>query len=247
MFSPQNNNLTSMDVIILCGGEGTRLKGLIKDRPKSMAEFNGRPFLDILLDYFSGFNFKRFILCSGYMSDFIENYYNEKKLPYRIIFSREDKILGTGGALKKAEQFIESQNFLVINGDSFCPVDLTEFVKFHFAKKAMLSIVVVETEKTEDFGSIVMDNFYRIVSFKEKVSEGKAYINAGIYIFDKKNLSLIPYDKKYSLEYELFPQLAGREFYGYITGKKLIDIGTPDRYKVAEKVFPGFALRDFDI
>jgi len=115
---------SKIDVAILCGGLGTRLKNVINDRPKSMAEINGTPFLDLLIDHIAKFGFKHFILCTGHMGETIENRYAGKKPAINIEISREIQPLGTGGALKNGSQLITSNPFLVVNGDSFCAVDL---------------------------------------------------------------------------------------------------------------------------
>jgi NDP-sugar pyrophosphorylase family protein len=230
--------MSNIDVLILCGGQGTRLQKVVSDRPKSMAEINGRAFLDILLNYLRGFGINRFILCVGYKADFIEAYYNEKRHLFEILFSHETNPLGTGGALKHAEKLIQSDPFLVLNGDSFCPVELESFFNFHISRKALVSIVVTETEHSQDFGIIKLDNSYKIIQFNEKFEgKGKAFVNAGIYLFEKDIFPLIPTASIYSLEYDLFPKLVGNRFYGYITNERLIDIGTPERYAHAKRVF----------
>lgn len=231
-------NLGEMDVVILAGGEGTRLREIISDRPKPMAEINNRPFLDILIEHISSYGFKRFILCTGYRADFIQEYYNHAKTSQKILFSEETIPLGTGGAVKKAEKFIQSNPFLVMNGDSFCPVNLNEFVDFHKQNDSLLSMVIVESENLKDFGLLALDSAQKIINFKEKIERrGKSYINAGIYLFDKDVLSMIPQHVKYSLEYDLFPKLVGGKFYGFITKENLMDIGTPERYEHAKKFF----------
>jgi len=232
-----DNKLKEIDVVILTGGQGTRLREVIKDRPKTMAEINQRPFLDILINHVSRYGFKRFILCTGHIADVIKNYYTEKNVSGEVLFSNEDNPLGTGGAVKNAEDFIQSNPCLVMNGDSFCSVDLLSFFDFHLKKRALLSMVVVEVSDTKDYGLIFLDDSQRIIQFEEKKGKEKAYINAGIYLFEKEIFSLIPPETKYSLEYDLFPKLVGKEFYGYITQERLIDIGTPERYEEGKRLF----------
>ena len=227
---------TDVDVVILCGGEGSRLKSVVSDRPKPMAEINGRSFLDILIGYVSGFGFRRFILCTGYMADFIIQHYSASETQVEIVFSPEDIPLGTGGAVKNAEKFVKSETFMVVNGDSFCPVDLSQFLDFHSKKGALVSMVVVESEDVRDFGTICLDDSQRIVLFEEKKEGKKSFINAGIYLFQKGVFSLIPSHVRYSLEHDLFPTLVGQKFYGYVTQEKLIDIGTPERYEQAKRI-----------
>lgn len=228
---PQN-----IDVVILCGGMGTRLKAAVKDKPKPMAEVDNRPFLDILIDYAYGFGFKRFILCTGYLQDIIRNYYSGRQKPYDIVLSEEDKPLGTGGGLKNAERFIRSDPFLVMNGDSFCRLDLRGFIGFHAARQADLSLVLSKDMDTEDYGAVVIDDSDRIIAFNEKAGKKGGYFNAGVYSFSRGILSLIPSDTAYSLEYELFPKSLHKRLYGYVAGHDFIDIGTPERYERACKI-----------
>lgn len=225
------------DVVILCGGQGKRMRGVISTKSKTMVEINQRPFLDTIIEYVSSYGFNRFVLCTGYLADSIESYYKNKNVSRKILFSHEDKPLGTGGAVKNSENLIRNNPCLVLNGDSFCAVDLLQFFDFHFKKGALLSMVVVEAEDSRDYGMISLDESYRIIQFEEKKSKEKAYVNAGIYLFEKDVFSLIPPDTKYSLEYDLFPRLAGKEFYGYITREKLLDIGSPERYERAKRFF----------
>ena len=227
-----------IDILILTGGQGKRLRKVVSDKPKTMAEIDGHPFLDILIDYASGYGFKRFILCTGYMSDVITNHYSNKKTVQEILFSHKDKPLGTAGAVKNAEGLIQSNPFMVINGDSFCAVNLAAFLEFHFKKAASLSMVVSEVKDAKDYGTVAMDDSHRILEFQEKEKKAdnkKGFVNAGIYLFNKNILALIPPDTKYSLEYDFFPKLVGQKFYGYITNENFADIGTPERYREARK------------
>lgn len=234
----------NIDVVILCGGLGKRLRSVVSDKPKPMAQIGNRPFLDILLSYISSFGFKRFILCIGYKGKFIKDYYKNKSNSLEIFFSEEEELLGTAGAVKNAEPMIKSKTFLIMNGDSFCKVNFMDFLNFHYKKKAFCSIVLVKSEKTSEFGVIEIDDSNKIVSFKEKVkTEGKSLINAGIYLFEKDIFSMIPNGKSYSMEYDLFPSLVSKRFYGYISEADLLDIGTPEGYKRAEAMLS--SLEDF--
>lgn len=240
-------NSREIDVVILCGGQGKRLRKMVSDRPKPLARINGQPYLDILIDQVASFGFRRFILCIGYMGNKIKQYYQKKRSPLTILFSEEKKPLGTGGAIKNAKSLIQSNPFLVLNGDSFCQVDFCEFVDFHMRKEALLSIVLVKTEKTKDYGVISLGDSQRIVKFDEKagVEDNNRFISAGIYLFDTGVLSLMPLHKNFSLEYDLFPKVVGREFYGYMTSGAFVDIGTPKKYEKAKQLLKNEIRRKF--
>jgi len=233
--------MNNTDVVILCGGRGKRLREAVGDRPKVMAEIGGRPFLDILIDYAAAYGLKRFILCAGYKASYIADYYQGRR-DHTFVISKEDAPLGTAGAIKNAERFIITDPFIIMNGDSFCPVDLKGFLAFHKNKSAVASVAVVKAIETEDFGSIIMNSGQRVTAFKEKQDKQSAFINAGIYCFERQALPLIPPNTKMSLEYELFPELINRGLYGFISGKELFDIGTPQRYKQAKTLLTGGKL-----
>jgi len=233
IFSPEK-----IDVLILCGGRGKRLREIIKDRPKPMSDINGRPFLDVLIDYVARSGFRRFLLCAGYKGEIIKRYYSYKCRPLNISILKESKPLGTAGAIKNAESKIKSNPFLVMNGDSFCSLDLRKFINFHKEKKARFSMVLVKTETSKDYGVVDIDSSKRIISFNEKSRAKRGdLINAGIYLFRRRILSVIEAKKRLSLEYDIFPKIVAEGFYGYVTTAKFIDIGTPDRYEKAKGVF----------
>ena len=230
MLSP-----SKIDVVILCGGFGKRLQTVIKDIPKPMAKIKRRPFLDILVDFIASYGFRHFILCTGYKADTIEKYYRQKNSNLSIIFSRERKPLGTGGAIKNAKNYIKSSPFLVINGDSLCKINLIEFIDFHLKKEALISIAVTNADVCDDYGVITINGLQRIVEFDEKAKGYKnRLINAGVYLLQREVFSLMPGKDNFSIERDFFPKNIKRKLYAFETQESVIDIGTPERYKKAK-------------
>ena len=183
----QSLNTATVDVVILCGGMGTRLQGVENDKPKPMIDFNKRPFLDLLIDYVGNFGFKRFILCSGHKGSDIEEYFEKKSdgKTYRI--SQETTPLGTAGAIKHAEAAITSDVFLAMNGDSFCPVDLNSFLSFHYSKNALASVALAPMKDALDYGGVILGEDDKIINFDEKsTTPSSGWVNAGIYMFSKR-------------------------------------------------------------
>jgi D-glycero-alpha-D-manno-heptose 1-phosphate guanylyltransferase len=231
-----NFDVNAIDVIILCGGMGTRLQSVMSDKPKPMADFNDRPFLDLLIDYVGNFGFKRFILCTGHKGDLIKTHFEKKDDGRSYVISQETSALGTAGALKNAESAILSDIFLVMNGDSFCPVDLISFLSFHSSKNALVSVALAPMEDTSDYGGVALRDNDEIICFDEKTNTPTSgWVNAGIYAFTRKALDHIPAREKVSLEMDIFPSLAGKGLFGFGSQSQLLDIGTPDRLEQARK------------
>ena len=233
-----SDNLREIDVVILCGGLGKRLRPVIKEQPKVLAKIGEMTFLDILIDNLLMHGFKNIILSVGYLKEQIKNHFDyDKKYDYTITFSEEEEPLGTGGALKKVKPLIGSNPFMVMNGDSICKVNIGSFIDFHTEKKALLSMVLVRSKTAQDYGSVTLDDSQRITGFNEKIAGGSENIvNAGIYLMEKDIFSYMPKQNRFSLEYDLFPKVINNRCYGFLTESELIDIGTPERYEKAKSM-----------
>ena len=197
----------AIDVVILCGGLGTRLQSVLKDKPKPMADFSDRPFLELLIDYVGSFGFQRFILCTGHKGESIQDYFENKNDGKSYNISQEPSPLGTAGAIKYAEPLIDSNIFLAMNGDSFCEIDLISFMLFHYSKEALISVALASMEDASDYGGVTMGENDKIINFDEKKdTPSSGWVNAGVYIFDKSILNRIPPDKRYHLNKSAFLQ-----------------------------------------
>lgn len=231
-----------VDVFILCGGLGKRLRRVSGDRPKCLMRVGGNVFLDLILDYMSSFGFRRFILGVGYKADVIKEYYSPKRPGIDILFSREKAPLDTGGAVKKAKKFIKSKIFFVLNGDSFSLFNPEDLIRFHKKKKAKISMLLRRSRDSREYGAVMTNKKSEITCFSEKGARTCGnFINAGVYLFDKKAFSEMPENARFSLEYDFFPALAGRGLYGYKEPGFFVDIGTPKRYSTALPVLTKYA------
>lgn len=228
-------DLKETDVIVLCGGLGTRLRRIVSDRPKILARLGEKVFLDILVANLMSQGFKKITLCAGYARQQIKEYAHQRR--YDLTFSDEEEPLGTGGALKKARGLIKSDPFMVVNGDSICEVDFKTFMGYHVSKKGLLSIVLTKSRETEDCGSVSVNASGQLTSFKEKAGDNSGWISAGIYSMNQDSFSFMPDQKTFSLEYYLFPNIIKKApCYGFLTESPVIDIGTPERYEKAVKL-----------
>lgn len=227
-----------IDAIILAGGLGTRLREAVSDLPKALVPVNGRPFLDIILHFLSkSERVAKVIIAVGYMSNkVIEQYEGCNDFGIKILFSEEKELLGTGGAIKKAMKYVETDNVLVLNGDSYADVSIDGLLLVHEKKNASMTVVLKEVENTNRYGRVRLDKDERVVSFEEKNSDsGGGYINGGIYILKRKIFDKVEDNRVLSIERDLFPLFLREAVYGYICYGKFIDIGVPATYKISSE------------
>jgi NDP-sugar pyrophosphorylase family protein len=220
---------SAVRAFLLCGGQGTRLRPVLADRPKSMALISGTPFLQLLLERLRCQGVGDVILGTGYMAEKIENYFGSgNKLGLRIRYSRDHEPLGTGGALKLAEPLI-SDPVLVLNGDSYAEWKLVPMLELFRAKDADLVVVLHAVADVTRYGSVALDHDGRVTEFIEKgIRAGPGLINAGVYLLPKKVVRGLPAGTAISLEREVFPRLLDRGVYGFVCTGLFIDIGIPD-------------------
>lgn len=227
----------SITVVILAGGLGKRLRSVISKQPKVLAEVNNRPFLQILLDQLNSAGFQDVVICTGYLGNQIKEKFGARYKKLKLVYSQEKLPSGTGGGLRLALTYIRSEDVLVMNGDSFCDINFNEFLTFHLKKRASASLVLSEVKDIERFGKVRTNSANKIFIFEEKAKIGRGWISAGIYLLKRSLISEIPEGIGISLEKDVFSRWISRNFFGYKSGGKFIDIGTPQSYKRAESFF----------
>ena len=207
----------SPKVLILVGGIGERLKPITYKIPKPMFRINGKPFLELKINYLKKFGLKDIILCVGHLSEVIENYFgNGEKFGIKINYSYEKELLGTGGAIKNAEKFIEEE-FIVMNGDTHILINFSDLIHFHKNQENPFTMVVSTASNPNEQELVELNNNIISRIYKRNTEDHKIYlknnknplINAGVYIFKKSILNEIP-NGKVSLEHEIFPKLIGK-------------------------------------
>src|SRR5579872_1401243 len=196
--------MPKIPAIVLCGGAGLRLRSVIGDIPKGMADVAGRPFLEVLLRQLQRHGIERSILAVGYQKDVIRTHFGDQAFGLDLVYSPEALPLGTGGALRHAADLVESESVLTMNGDSYTDAELDRFVTAHSKSRADVSVVLVPADGRGDCGSVRMNPDGRIVAFEEKRDrleiQDNWYVNAGIYILSRQMLYDIPAGSEISLE-----------------------------------------------
>jgi NDP-sugar pyrophosphorylase family protein len=229
-----------MQAVILAGGLGTRLGELTKDMPKAMIAFAGRPFLHYVLRLLESQGIKDIVICTGYLGEQIEDFFgNGRKLGVNIKYSQEkEKLLGTGGALKQAQHMLDSY-FMVLNGDTYLPVDYHEIEEKHarLGRKALMVVYNNEVD-TGVKNNIALDRNQMVVRYdKKSASPDLKYVEAGAVFLQREVLDFIPEGVPISIEDGIYRHLIEqRELVAHITGQGFYDIGTPEQRQVFEKL-----------
>ena len=233
---------SAIRALVLCGGQGTRIRSVLADRPKSMALISGTPFLQVLIKQLKTQGIDNVILGTGYMAEAIESYFGSgENFAMHIDYSRETKPLGTGGAIKLAESFVNDP-VLVLNGDSYADWTLLPLVELLTSKNAAMVVVLQMVSDVSRFGNVVIDQNGRIVRFVEKgTSSGAGLINAGVYLLRKKIVSDLPAGIAISFEREVLPSILHLEVYGLVVHGLFIDIGVPDDLRRAQTLMASHA------
>ncbi|HBB03198.1 MAG: Nucleoside-diphosphate-sugar pyrophosphorylase, D-glycero-alpha-D-manno-heptose 1-phosphate guanylyltransferase [Candidatus Peregrinibacteria bacterium GW2011_GWF2_38_29] len=225
-----------MQMLILCGGLGTRLRPLTEDIPKPMLVFDNKPFLQYLIEYYKGQGINEFVLSVGYLKEKIIKYFgNGKKFGVKINYSQENVPLGTGGALFKARKILKNV-FFVVNGDTFREVNLNDLRQFYKKRDALCVIGVSNCMRKQNSGFVKFDKKWRIIDFRSFGDTKIGYVNNGIYLMDKRIFEFFPKGKS-SLEYDVFSKIKNGLFAYKIQKGYFIDIGTVKTYNQFAREF----------
>ena len=227
--------------IILAGGMGTRLRSAVPDLPKPMAPVSGRPFLEHQMDYWIGQGVNRFVISVGYMKEVIMDHFGVSYRAMPLTYAIEEEPLGTGGGLLLAAQGL-NEPFLVLNGDTFFEVDLTELLKFHAEHASEWTFSLFRANEVGRYMGINVNPDGEIVSLKSGTGKPGRPANGGVYLVSPSVLvrsRFVP-NQKLSLEDDLIPAFVtqGGKLYGLEFSGSFIDIGVPDDYFRAAEVLP---------
>lgn len=228
-----------MEVIILAGGLGTRLRSIVSEVPKCMAPVAGKPFLWYLLKYLTRFDVSKVVLSVGYLREVIFRWIDEVKgeFPFSFEYAVEEEPLGTGGGIRLAMNQIKQKEAIILNGDTFFDVDLQKLYDFHKSKSASyLTIALKPMENFDRYGTVTISPEGRILCFNEKQPCVKGDINGGVYVLSKKEAFFDGLPKKFSFENDVMQNKCGVNgcLFGEVHNGYFIDIGIPEDYKKAD-------------
>ncbi len=227
-----------MEAIILAGGLGTRLQGVIGEAPKCMAPINGLPFLSYLFEYLEKQRCTRIILSLGYKNKPIIDWLEDQDIFFELDYIVENEPLGTGGGILAALEECETDDVVVINGDTMFDVNLRQMMLFHQSSNAQTTLALKEMHNFERYGIVNTNDAGLITSFEEKQQRDAGLINGGIYVIDREAFIERKLPNKFSFEKDYLERYTNdKKFYGYKSDGYFIDIGIPADYERAQEDF----------
>ena len=219
--------------IILCGGLGKRLRKAVSGIPKPMAPIKNKPFLYYLINFWKNKGINIFILSTGYLGSCIKDYFGYEFEGSLIQYIEEELPLGTGGAIKKALQFMECEcdNLILVNGDTWNDINIESLVNDFYKSNHAITMCIKKIDKNDRYGSLNLDKSNEIISFCNEI--GGSIINTGCYLLNKQVISnqLFSFNEKFSFEIDILPILAEKRMLNASwQGHNFIDIGIPNDY-----------------
>ncbi len=227
--------LTNMQVVILAGGLAARLGDLTRNQPKSMVKVKGRPFLEYQLELLKRMKIEDVILCVGQMGEQIEKHFgNGSRYEVNIKYSFEDKLLGTAGALKKAESLLNDA-FFTMYGDSYLFLDFAAAMRYFTSQNRLGLMTVYKNYNRYDRSNTVVEGNLVKKYSKTGRARGMTYIDYGANIFKKEALRLIPENNFCPLD-ELFRRLIEmKELLAFEVRERFYEIGSVQGLKEFEE------------
>ena len=167
-----------MKVVILAGGRGSRLSEYTSSIPKPMVKIVGVPILKRIIGIYKKYGFNEFIVASGYKSEIIKSYFKNNK-NIKVIYTGKNTM--TGGRIKRLENYLNKERFLLTYGDGLCDINIKKLVKFH--KKNKNIVTLTATRPPARFGGIKISG-NKVKYFKEKSSLDEGWINGGFFVME---------------------------------------------------------------
>ena len=227
------------EAVILAGGLGTRLRSVVPDLPKSMAQIAGRPFLSYVLEWLELNGVRRVILAVGYRREAIREYFGSRHGAVELCYSIEEEPLGTGGALRQALREVHSRYVLALNGDTFLRLDYRRFAEcLAEAPGARLVVALREVADSSRYGTVLVDG-PRIQRFAARGAGGPGLINAGAYLVSRNIFDGFDLAPKFSFEQDFLEIRVGEIApIACQCDVPFLDIGTPEALADAQHLIP---------
>ena len=181
-----------MKVVILAGGLGTRISEETKSKPKPMIKIGNKPILWHIMKIYSHYGINDFVVCCGYKSNVIKEYFKKNKIPWEVKLVDTGQKTMTGGRLKRVEKYLDNDTFCFTYGDTLNDVNIEKLIKFHQSKKKLATITACHPP--EKYGVLKLQN-EKVAEFKEKPKKENEWINGGFFVLEPNIFDHIKNDK----------------------------------------------------
>ena len=227
--------MISRELIVLAGGQGSRLQSVTGDGPKCLAPIAGKPFLHYLIRQYLRQGVKQFIFSLGKGADEVQDFLKTEYPGLDYLIHTEHQPLGTGGAIQACLSLTRAEHVWITNGDTLVEADMEALEDFHLAHNSFCTLLLTAVDQGERYGSVQTDAQDRIIRFGEKNRTGPSWINAGLYLLHTAVFQQLNLPKLFSWEKDfLESSLHQAGFFGHRQSGYFIDIGMPEDYYKAQ-------------
>lgn len=229
-----------MKAVVMAGGEGTRLRPMTASMPKPLLPIVNKPIMEHVLRLLQRHGFSETVVTVQFLASLVRNYFGDgEDFGMPLHYATEETPLGTAGSVKNAENLLRDDTFLVISGDALTDFDLTDLVKFHRDKGAMVTVCLTRVPDPLEFGITIVDDEGRVQRFLEKPTWGQVFsdtVNTGIYVMEPEVFDYVAEGVSVDWSGDVFPKLVadGKPIYGYVAEGYWEDVGTHESYVRAQ-------------
>jgi len=224
----------------MAGGEGTRLRPMTASMPKPLLPIVNKPIMEHVLRLLARHGFSETVVTVQFLASLVRNYFGDgEEFGMRLRYTTEETPLGTAGSVKNAEHLLRDDTFVVISGDALTDFDLTDLVKFHHDKGALVTVCLTRVPDPLEFGITIVDEDHRVQRFLEKPTWGQVFsdtVNTGIYVMEPEVFDHVAVGEVVDWSGDVFPRLleTGEDIYGYVAEGYWEDVGTHESYVRAQ-------------
>ncbi len=224
----------------MAGGEGTRLRPMTANQPKPLLPVANRPIVEHVLRLLKKHGFTETVVTVQFLAALVRNYFGDgEDVGMSLQYATEEMPLGTAGSVKNAEDELRDDTFLVISGDALTDMDLTEMVRFHKDRGALVTVGLTRVPDPLEFGIVIANEDGKIQRFLEKPTWGQVFsdtVNTGVYIMEPEVLAEVSPKESVDWSHDVFPKLLkrGAPMFGYVSDRYWEDVGTLESYLKAQ-------------
>ncbi|MDP9407671.1 MAG: NDP-sugar synthase, partial [Actinomycetota bacterium] len=220
----------------MAGGEGTRLRPMTANQPKPLLPVVGRPIMEHVLLLLRRHGLTETVVTVQFLAALVRNYFGDgDDLGMSLTYATEGTALGTAGSVKNAEAGLRDEPFVVISGDALTDLDLSDMIRVHRERGALVTVGLVPVPNPLEFGIVTTDTDGRVERFLEKPTWGQVFtdtVNTGVYVMEPEVLAAMERGRPADWSADVLPALLARgaPVYGYVSDRYWEDVGTHESY-----------------